>query len=75
MPKFVVLLVLVISVLSSCATDPITTSSEVKLLTPDDGVILYWHDDARSVSCWIWNNFREGGISCLPDSQVVRRGR
>ena len=34
--------------------------------------INVWHDNARSVTCWIYQNAvtKTGGISCLPDSEV-----
>lgn len=29
--------------------------------------IYPWHDDRRGVTCWIFEGYSEGGISCLPD--------
>ncbi|GFM73798.1 hypothetical protein PSCICL_47900 [Pseudomonas cichorii] len=31
--------------------------------------IKTWHDEARQATCWIYSHpqYREGGISCLPD--------
>ena len=30
-----------------------------------------WHDDERKVTCWIYASFYKGGISCIPDDQLV----
>lgn len=35
------------------------------------GTVTWWHDDAHHVSCWVFNGWYKGGISCLPDSQVT----
>jgi hypothetical protein len=32
--------------------------------------VLTWHDDDRQVTCWIYSAGYQGGISCLPDSQL-----
>jgi hypothetical protein len=32
--------------------------------------VTVWHDDERSVTCWVFWGFQRGGISCIPDSQL-----
>jgi len=31
------------------------------------------HDDARGVTCWHYVGVNQGGISCLPDSQLQQK--
>lgn len=31
--------------------------------------VMVFHDDARAVTCWLYQGSNDGGISCLPDSQ------
>jgi len=31
------------------------------------------HDDARGVTCWHYVGGNQGGISCLPDSQLQQK--
>lgn len=42
--------------------------------TEYSGTSIYvWHDDAHEVTCWIYTTSgHNGGISCLPDSEVRR---
>lgn len=35
-----------------------------------DGSIRVWHDDAHSVTCWVYKGIKRGGLSCIPDSQL-----
>lgn len=30
-----------------------------------------WHDDQRSVTCWIYDGYRERSIACLPDKDLA----
>ncbi|EKT4479440.1 hypothetical protein QEL91_005191 [Pseudomonas putida] len=32
--------------------------------------VSVFHDDERGATCWIFDNFNRGGISCIPDSQL-----
>ncbi|MEK2607834.1 hypothetical protein WLF18_01750 [Pseudomonas shirazensis] len=32
--------------------------------------VTVWHDDERSVTCWVLWSSNRGGISCIPDSQL-----
>lgn len=32
--------------------------------------INVWHDDQRSVTCWVFKGYQRGGLSCIPDSQL-----
>ena len=38
-----------------------------------DSTIAVWHDDARAVTCWVYHDGYAGGISCIPDSQLLYR--
>jgi len=35
--------------------------------------ITVFHDDKRSVTCYVFNGYSKGGISCIPDSQLKGR--
>lgn len=37
----------------------------------NDIPIGVWHDDKRQVTCWVYVGYRRGGLSCIPDSQLV----
>jgi len=39
------------------------------LRSAHDNVTVF-HDEKRKVTCWIYANGYQGGISCLPDGQV-----
>ena len=36
------------------------------------GSISVWHDNQRSVTCWVFKDYQRGGLSCIPDSQLDR---
>lgn len=38
------------------------------------GSIRIWHDDQRSVTCWIFGEGYRGGLSCIPDTQLPKAG-
>lgn len=33
--------------------------------------VRVFHDEARGVTCWHYTGGNQGGISCLPDSQLA----
>lgn len=37
-----------------------------------DGIIRVWHDNQRSVTCWVYRGPNRGGLSCIPDSQLAK---
>ena len=45
----------------------LATGASAEQLTSTVEVI---HDDKRSVTCWVYSSFYQGGISCIPDSQL-----
>lgn len=45
----------------------LATGASAEQLTTTVDVI---HDDKRSVTCWVYSSFYQGGISCIPDSQL-----
>lgn len=46
---------------------------EIELMSFREGVTVI-HDDARAVTCWVYDGFKAGGISCIPDWQLVHDG-
>jgi galactitol-specific phosphotransferase system IIC component len=52
----------------SCSTAMSSPNTAAK--TDVGNNVIFWHDDARNVSCWILDAGNESGISCLPDVQV-----
>jgi len=38
-----------------------------------DEFISTYHDDQRHVTCWVFTAFNAGGISCIPDSELVQK--
>lgn len=45
----------------------LATGASAEQLTTTVEVI---HDNKRSVTCWVYSSFYQGGISCIPDSQL-----
>ena len=35
--------------------------------------VRVFHDDSRSVTCWLYQGGNQGGLSCIPDSQLDPR--
>lgn len=33
-----------------------------------------YHDDEKGVTCWVYSNGYQGGISCIPDAQLKEGG-
>ena len=72
----VVLVLLYFLVLASACSpaeaDDLTPVATTPVLTPiavtEYGTGIYrWHDDELGVTCWVYNAYKEGGISCLLD--------
>lgn len=43
--------------------------------TPGAGRVVVFHDDRRSVTCWVgsgYGTYTVGGLSCLPDWLLVQ---
>ena len=34
--------------------------------------ISTFHDGKRGVTCWVFDSYQRGGISCLPDSSLLQ---
>jgi hypothetical protein len=62
------LAILALLLLSACAP-----AGEVQIRQNNGYGVSVWHDDARGVTCWIYSITQQGGISCLPDSQLERK--
>lgn len=43
--------------------------SQIKVLAKTDEVIVI-HDDKRSVTCWIYDGYKAGGIYCMTDRSI-----
>lgn len=35
-----------------------------------EGVVSIYHDDLRSVTCWVYDGFASGGIFCMTDAEI-----
>ena len=66
--KIIFLLVIVAYVLTSCqSSKPDKWGGDVF------ANISIYHDEERSVTCWIYDGYYAGGISCIPDDQLGGR--
>ncbi len=43
---------------------------EIERMGFGDGVTVI-HDNRRAVTCWVYTDYKGGGISCIPDWQLV----
>lgn len=57
-------------ILISCGTSAVNTEGTTKLT---EGSVTVYHDDKRNVTCWIYVGYNKGGISCIPDNQLVNK--
>ena len=39
------------------------------------GQISVWRDADKDVTCWIFDGYQKGGLSCLPDWMLERAGQ
>lgn len=46
---------------------------EIERMRFGEGVTVI-HDDARAVTCWVYDGYSAGGISCIPDWQLAHDG-
>jgi len=58
------LVLLVVFVLAACGTNGAVDT--------DARTISVWHDDERSVTCWVYKSGYAGGLSCIPDKELAR---
>ena len=63
------------AILTACGGGTYATSA------PEPAPLFYhttrYHDDEYRVTCWVFSNGYQGGISCIPDAQLgdVPHGR
>lgn len=67
----VLAVLLAVGLLGAGCSNPVPRGSDEDGATVA-GSIHVWHDDERSVTCWVYARIYSGGISCLPDSEVGR---
>lgn len=70
MKNIILIMMLFVILLSSCAGDTINQNiSSDANFTIDPGITRYIDKDA-DVVCWIYYAWKQGGISCLPLSST-----
>lgn len=67
--------VILVLFLLACGSGPTKTDS---LLQIENGInigagITRFHDDELSVTCWRYEGFKKGGLSCVPDHQLKEK--
>lgn len=59
--------------LASCGghpTKPTPPPSGEQFVIGNLQSITRFHDDEKSVTCWVYAGYQEGGIDCIPDKDI-----
>lgn len=55
----------------ACGGQPPTPSPSAPAFTVGtEGSVHRFHDDEYNVTCWVYTGYKQGGISCIPDTQL-----
>ena len=66
-----VLLAVLVYVFTLDSRESLKEVSAAEPIAPSQSrYVSFYHDDDRRVSCWIYSNYYQGGISCIPDKDL-----
>jgi protein involved in sex pheromone biosynthesis len=68
MKKFLIVLILSVLFLASCAPEKVQQDIQIRDNVSD--VVYRFTDNEANVVCWVYHSSYKGGISCLPISET-----
>lgn len=71
MKKLIVLIVLALLLTGCTSRPPLTNYIPEYVIVTSSAVVERIHDNELQATCWVYSSYKRGGISCIPDWQLI----